>query len=312
MENNDEIIVIHSTKSSELQPNEDENALIEAAWNDETDYSTKLLANYLRAVKETSTRLPDSVLNEFSKMTDDEYKSNFLINEDNVNSILEKLLKLLEKNDYKLDERLFVTFLQKIHTSNKLSLNSDKIKLLYKHLWKALDMKKGSANLLKSLIVLDFAHVRQKLERISFEADRDGWNIIKYIDGYDEVLQYCIQDLSGTIRAKEFIDKVSGQLAKNLIDDVRNGLSMIQFCDLFPEKLKFYTKIFEEGKEKSNYEIILNELMKTNENDFLMIVLGKSSISSLISMSSGSTGSSLINSGSRIPSVGSVDPKSSS
>lgn len=149
---------------------------------------------------------------------------------------------------------------------------------------------------MKILVDLNFDYIRQKLENIVLEGDRDGWNLIKYIDGYAEIFEICLQDSSGTffqamlkyftekVRMKEFIDKISQQIAKTLIDDVRYRISIREFCGLFPEKLRFCTSIIEESNGSLNEinEMMLKELLKSDKDDFLMLTIGFSEFSYLI------------------------------
>lgn len=209
-----------------------------------------------------------------------------------IETTLDQLI-LLQKNDPLYDERLAIDFLTDLGTSP--DVDPHKLRAFFTGLWKRLATQKTSQILIHRLIQLDFNYIRQKLDKIALEADRDGWNLIKYLDGYTEIFELCLRDVSGMffqsilkyfaekVHKKDFLDKVSQQMAKTLIDDVRYRKSMREFCELFPEKLAFCTRIFEETNcDVTINEMTLNEVLKSSQEDFLMLTIGFSEFVYLI------------------------------
>lgn len=230
-------------------------------------------------------------------LNDDDFKIESVKNirsDKEIEAFLDQFLAL-QKTDPHFDERLAIEFLEEIKEFSP-DIDTNKLKTFFDGLWKRTTTKKGSEKLMKILVDLNFDYIRQKLENIVLEGDRDGWNLIKYIDGYAEIFEICLQDSSGTffqamlkyftekVRMKEFIDKISQQIAKTLIDDVRYRISIREFCGLFPEKLRFCTSIIEETNGSLNEinEMMLKELLKSDKEDFLMLTIGFSEFSYLI------------------------------
>lgn len=195
---------------------------------------------------------------------------------------------LLQETNLLFDERLAIRVLNEFSPET-----NEKLRIFYDGLWNRLTKEKSSETLLLKLIELDFDYVRKKLDHIAKEADKDGWGLIKYIEGYDEIFLLCMNDSSGSlfqailryfiekVKSNEFIDKVGQTLAKTLIEDIRYRLN---FSDLFPQKLHIYIKILEklDSKDQKAVEMILRSIFLSNEDDFYMITIGFSEHTHLI------------------------------
>lgn len=247
-------------------------------------------------IKQQSNPLPDKVLKDMWK--DESFQQNYeevgKIDPSEIQATLDQLL-LLQKSDPLFDVHLAIRFLSQLEATS-VDVDPDKLKTFLDGLWNRVTTQKESPVLIKHLVGRKFDHISQKLDNIASESDKDGWELIKYIEGFSQIFDLCVRDTSGTffqavlkyfiekVSIKAFIGTVSQEMAKVLMNDLRYRIGARKFCALFPEKLKFCTAVLEEsnGISKDLTEMMLMDLLLSNKEDFLMVTIGYEDHSYLI------------------------------
>lgn len=198
------------------------------------------------------------------------------------------VFKCLEvKQDY--DEKIFIEFLEDLRDSSKvIDLKIDStVETIYTTLWNRLEQNVGSTMLLRTLVKINPQYLHRRLDAIAKEADLDGWDLIRYITGYNETYEFCIKDSEGVVflavlqyfisivKSRKYIDTVWQELAKTLIEDVQCRFGK-EFMRFFPNHLAMYINLIQ-SKSDIN-QLLLNQLLKDLKrncfDDFLVLVIG--------------------------------------